>query len=114
MGVGFLATSMNCEPPDITIRKPINSTVRETNMKNSTIITTCLMNSKMCGSVQIGEEAVRRVFHDHFDEGLFEKWDITRSKSEAKAIIGAVGCASTINVASFISDLQPSGLLREP
>ena len=74
-------------------------------MKKSTLIATCLLNSSMVTSLDVGEQIVRRVFDESFHGQDFSKWDTSLSATTAKAIITGVGRAMRINVRAFIADL---------
>lgn len=75
-------------------------------MQRSTIIATCLFNSRMVSGVEDGEQIVRNVFADEFPTELFQDWNRDVDQSVADRIINTVGRASQINVASFIDDLR--------
>lgn len=75
-------------------------------MKRSTIIATCLLNSRMVNRLEDGEQAVRNVFQDEFPSDNFHDWNRDVEQSTADHAINTVGRASRINVAKFIDHLR--------
>lgn len=78
---------------------------RGDDMNKSTVIATCLVNSRMISGLDDAENAVRQVFLTEFPEADFLEWNRDMNDRDAKHIISAVGRASTINVRKFIEDL---------
>jgi len=74
-------------------------------MQHSTLIATCLFNSSMVTSLDVGERIVRNVFDENFN-GEFSKWNVSLPTKTAKSIIVGVGRAMRINVRTFITDLE--------
>ena len=74
-------------------------------MKKSVLIATCLLNSSMVTSLEVGEQIVRRVFDESFQGQDFSQWDTSLSATTAKSIITGVGRAMRVNVRAFIADL---------
>lgn len=83
-------------------------------MKKSALIATCLFNSSMVTSIELGERIVRDVFDDSFEGQDFSKWDSAMPDKTAKSIIDGVGRAMRINVRKFITDLSMFADQPEP
>ena len=73
-------------------------------MQHSTLIATCLFNSSMVTSLDVGERIVRNVFDENFN-GEFSKWNVSLPTKTAKSIIVGVGRAMRVDVRQFIADL---------
>ena len=71
-------------------------------MKRSTILATCLVNSKMITPLPAAEARVRQVFADCFPEQVFSYWNREVNEQVAQNIISNVGVSSTIHVDRFI------------
>ena len=67
-------------------------------MLKSTVIATCLLNSKMAGSTDHGERLVRGVFVEEFPNVNFDQWNSHVNDEWAANTIRKVGVASKINV----------------
>lgn len=74
-------------------------------MRRSTIIASCLVNSKMIDRLEIAEAAIRYHFSEEFPQASFERWNREVDDDAARRIISNVGHAMTINVKRFIEDL---------
>jgi hypothetical protein len=74
-------------------------------MRRSTIIATCLVNSKMIRRLEDAEAAVAAHFRDFFPGCAFVAWNSEVDNRVAEQIIRNVGRASQINVVKFIKDL---------
>jgi len=74
-------------------------------MRKSTVIATCLVNSRMVEDIEGAENAVKSVFQDEFPKHKFQEWNSNIPDKTANNIINAVGKASRINVKKFIEDL---------
>ena len=74
-------------------------------MQKSTLIATCLFNSAMVPSLDVGERIVRDVFEESFNGKGFSQWDAPMPAMAAKSIIDGVGRAMRIDVRKFIADL---------
>ncbi len=74
-------------------------------MQKSTVIASCLVNSKMMDSLEQAERAVRTVFREDFPTRDFALWNTNLDDASATNIIRTVGKATTINVKLFIEDL---------
>jgi hypothetical protein len=75
-------------------------------MQKSTIVATCLVNSKMIDKVENAEIAVQNIFQEEFPKSNFREWNIDINDQAARNIINSVGGASRINVRNFIEDLS--------
>ncbi len=74
-------------------------------MKKSTVIATCLVNSKMINGMDDAENRVYQVFIDEFPVANFDEWNQEIDETVARQIIKNVGQASRINVKLFIKEL---------
>ena len=74
-------------------------------MKKSTIIATCLLNSKIAQSMNSAEQMVRSTFAREFPERNFNDWNKNIDDRAGEQIIKSVGKASMINLKNFILDL---------
>ena len=83
-------------------------------MKKSTLIATCLLNSSMVTSLELGEQIVRDVFEESFEGREFSDWDASVPDKTARSIIDGVGRAMRINVRRFITDLESIADEPEP
>ena len=83
-------------------------------MKKSTLIATCLLNSSMVTSLQLGEQIVRDAFDESFEGREFSDWDAPLPDKTAMSIINGVGRAMRINVRKFIADLDSIANEPEP
>jgi len=75
-------------------------------MRKSTVISQCLVNSKMIGLLEDAEHRVRGVFEDEFPRRDFARWNDELDDSVAAQMIRNVGKASRIDVKKFIEDLS--------
>jgi hypothetical protein len=75
-------------------------------MLKSTIISTCLLNSRMVTRIEDGEAIVRQVFSDERPSVNFATWNSDVTDSFANHVIGTVGRAKTIDVIEFIATLD--------
>lgn len=71
-------------------------------MKNITIIS---VNSNMFNRIEDAENRVYQVSLDKFRDKNFAIWNQDLYDRHAEQIVKNVGCASRINVKSFIGDL---------
>jgi len=74
-------------------------------LKKSTVIATCLVNSKMINGMDDAENRVYQVFIDEFPVANFDEWNQEIDETVARQIIKNVGQASRINVKLFIKEL---------
>ena len=65
-------------------------------MKKSMLIATCLFNSPMVMSLELGEQIVRDVFEESFEGREFCDWNAPLPDTTATSIIDGVGCAMRI------------------
>jgi uncharacterized Ntn-hydrolase superfamily protein len=79
--------------------------LRGEQLKKSTIIATCLVNSNMINRIDDAENRVYQVFIDEFPASNFAEWNQEINESVARQIIKNVGRTSRINVKLFIEEL---------
>lgn len=75
-------------------------------MRKSTLIATCLVNSRLIPNIEDAESSVKADFTDNFPHLNFNLWNEEVSDDFAQNIIKIVGKASKINVKKFIEDLS--------
>ena len=83
-------------------------------MQKSTLIATCLVNSSMVTSLDVGERIVREVFEESFNGTAVSQWDVALPAKTTKSIIDGVGRTMRIDVRKFIADLAVISQDLEP
>jgi hypothetical protein len=71
-------------------------------MKKSTIIATCLLNSKFHPTLEDAEYRVMAEFHEEFPDKDFEAWNTDVMENRAKQEIERAAGSTMINVSLFI------------
>jgi hypothetical protein len=75
-------------------------------MRKSTLIATCLLNSKFITDMAFGEQKVKEIFTHMRPKADFDKWNTFVSNSVAQSFIERGRNADTIRVHSFIRELD--------
>ena len=75
-------------------------------MKNSTVIATCLLNSRTVTRLEDGELLVQEVFEREFPTEDFNQWNSEINDNTAKNLIQNVEQVIGINVKQLIDDLR--------
>lgn len=78
-------------------------------MKRSTVIATCLTNSRLFGTLEDAESQVRLTFSREHPGKDFDTWNREMTEDNAKAIVMQRSKASSIDVAAFIEELSSHG-----
>lgn len=76
-------------------------------MKKSTVIATCLINSRVTShSLASVEASVEQSFKEDFPDMSYKQWNADMPESAANDIIKQFGSAYRIDVRQFIQDLM--------